>query len=102
MKLPRQEGRHTSTSLSHALTCPTRMRSLFLGPMREHVCEPGTVTSNPDGSVYTRWLQVLCCNVGYEPWDTRERAGRGVSSENSYIVLSRNRCPLARVRFYLE
>ena len=31
LKLPRQEGRHTATSLSHALTCLTRMRSLFLG-----------------------------------------------------------------------
>ena len=66
------------------------MRSLFLGPMREHVCEPGTVTSNPDDSVYTRWLQVLCCNVGYEPWDTRERAGRGVSCVDTYILLSRS------------
>ena len=27
--------------------------------MREHVCEPGTLPGNPDGSVYTRWLQVL-------------------------------------------
>ena len=59
LKLPRQEGRQTSTSRSHALTCPTRMRSLFLGPMREHVCEPGTLPGNPGGSVCTRWLQVL-------------------------------------------